>query len=58
MGILKVFELSCKLFLLGSSASIAPVLMTSFSNDDPSGALIPSTTWYSQLYRVEPRYME
>ena len=26
--------------------------------DDPSGAPIPSTTRYSQLYRVEPSYME
>ena len=26
--------------------------------DDPSGVLIPSTTQYSQLYRVKPSYTE
>ena len=35
-----------------------PKLSVELYFDDPSGVLIPSTTRYSQLYRVEPSYTE
>ena len=43
---------------LPSKLELQQIAPTHSSCDDPSGVLIPSTTQYSQLYRVEPSYTE